>query len=390
MKSNLINPFKVSFGTNRIFGLDILRASAIVFVVLGHGRYLLNHDFDFVHDIVLLDGVSLFFVLSGFLIGGIIIRSFETQELDQHFLLNFWIRRWFRTLPNYFLILSILLILGYNFDSTFQVVKPWQFWIFSQNLYFSPPAFFAESWSISIEEWFYVLLPLCLFFGIRLLKASRKQCLVWIIASFIVLGIMFRYVRFLQFPIEDVVGWDNNFRKLVITRMDSLMYGVLGAYLNYYYFHLWIKHKKKLFTIGCLVLFGINIGKNFGFIELTGVFNSVLFFSLESLSVLFLLPFLSQIKKGTGIIYRSITFISLISYSMYLINYSLLYGWFFERIPLFKVGDFIPWMMAFRYFLFLFLTVVISYLIYQFYEVPIMKLRDTSRVKNLTKPRLRK
>lgn len=57
----------------RIFGLDILRAFAIVLVVMGHGKFILKdtalEGFPFFR---MIDGVDIFFVLSGFLIGGIL------------------------------------------------------------------------------------------------------------------------------------------------------------------------------------------------------------------------------------------------------------------------------------------------------------------------------
>ena len=56
-------------------------------------------------------GVELFFVLSGFLIGGILIKIFDNTEFTFADVRRFWIRRWFRTLPNYWLILSINIII---------------------------------------------------------------------------------------------------------------------------------------------------------------------------------------------------------------------------------------------------------------------------------------
>ncbi len=92
----------------RVFGLDLMRAFAIIFVVMGHGSWMLDKaDTDFPW-IGFIDGVELFFVLSGFLIGGILIKLFQnTKSLGVKTLWNFWIRRWFRTLPNYYLILLI-------------------------------------------------------------------------------------------------------------------------------------------------------------------------------------------------------------------------------------------------------------------------------------------
>ena len=92
---------------NRIFGLDIMRTFAILAVMFGHSIFFLPTSIkDQLHAFV-IDGVNIFFVLSGFLIGGILIRDFEKKKTIK-VLFNFWIRRWFRTLPNYFLILIVL------------------------------------------------------------------------------------------------------------------------------------------------------------------------------------------------------------------------------------------------------------------------------------------
>jgi peptidoglycan/LPS O-acetylase OafA/YrhL len=149
---------------SRIFGLDILRACAIMFVVVGHGKYLYPSTTPKIisKTISLIfgyDGVSIFFVLSGFLIGGILIKTLEKKRGEKKVLLNFWIRRWLRTLPPYFLILIILLILNLLFTEGFHFSKrfPLNFFTFTQNLFYRHPNFFPEAWSLSIEEWFYLL-----------------------------------------------------------------------------------------------------------------------------------------------------------------------------------------------------------------------------------------
>ena len=63
----------------RVFGLDIMRALAIIFVVLEHGLMLEKASTTFPW-VKLINGVELFFVLSGFLIGGMLIRIFEKNE----------------------------------------------------------------------------------------------------------------------------------------------------------------------------------------------------------------------------------------------------------------------------------------------------------------------
>nr|WP_129057808.1 MULTISPECIES: acyltransferase family protein [unclassified Chryseobacterium] len=67
-------------GHHRIFGLDILRMLAIMFVVISHTPTLLPPSVYTFLEYFIFDGVCIFFVLSGFLIGNIIIRSVEKMD----------------------------------------------------------------------------------------------------------------------------------------------------------------------------------------------------------------------------------------------------------------------------------------------------------------------
>ena len=92
--------------TERVFGLDVMRASAILLVLLGHATVWFA-SFVPVFNIGCLGGyfgVELFFVLSGFLIGSILLR-WLIDPGSTTTLFDFWRRRWLRTLPNYVLFL---------------------------------------------------------------------------------------------------------------------------------------------------------------------------------------------------------------------------------------------------------------------------------------------
>ncbi len=94
----------------RNYSLDVLRACAILLVLASHCLFFIIQIFpqsDAVKRISYFCGfwgVELFFILSGFLIGKIIR---ELVVLDSnHWIIFFWIRRWFRTIPCYFLFLA--------------------------------------------------------------------------------------------------------------------------------------------------------------------------------------------------------------------------------------------------------------------------------------------
>src|SRR5258708_7229547 len=111
--------------------------------------------------------------------------------------------------------------------------------------------------------------------------------------------------------------WDQIIRKQVVTRLDSIMYGVLGAYLSYYKSDFWYKNRLNALCAGVFI-FLINSLLEYFFILHEGPINrdysiyfDVFYFSITSLSVLFMLPYLSNIKEGK---YKFILYISTISY----------------------------------------------------------------------------
>jgi len=331
-----------------------------------------------VYNLFSFDGVTIFFVLSGFLIGGILLRTLHSTPFSFRDLLQFWIRRWFRTLPNYFFMLLLLILLAL---STGKVLPGSliSYFFFLQNFSSPHPSFFPEAWSLSVEEWFYLTIPLGLFISIQIKENYRKQIvLAWII-GIILLVTALRIYRSIHFGYADFESWDNYQRKLVITRLDSIMYGFMGAWLRYFYKDIWLCWKKPLLLLGICMLFCPQLIEAFQGENMT--FNNFFTLSVTSIGTLFLLPALSELKSGKGLTYRFLTFVSVVSYSMYLVNFSLVQLSIIPSltgaIVFFTKNHLI--ISIIRYILYWGFTLVLSHLLYKFYEKPMMLLRERFR-----------
>lgn len=103
-------------------------------------------------------GVDLFFVLSGFLIGGQLLKPYTLGQQPQW--TPFFLRRAFRVLPAYLTVLALYFALPAVRESP--AIQPlWQFLTFTQNLFadYSKARAFSHAWSLCIEEHFYLALP---------------------------------------------------------------------------------------------------------------------------------------------------------------------------------------------------------------------------------------
>ncbi|MFM1854106.1 MAG: hypothetical protein RL164_1424 [Bacteroidota bacterium] len=382
--------FNMEIAENRVFGLDILRFIAIFMVLLGHSLILAPQSVKKVVNPFLYDGVAIFFVLSGFLIGGILLKVLNKGAASWAGLIDFWKRRWMRTLPVYlFVLLYLLIYTGLVLPKKFP--SEWyRFFFFIQNIFgHHRPGFFAEAWSLSIEEWFYLSVPLLIFGALIIFKTGTKNTILAVCLLIIGLVTWYRYHLYYQygFPnhpnplqikqFQDFLNKEIEYQ--VIPRLDSIMYGVLAAYIAFYYPKWWSqKWNFVLLILGVFLLFytKFHMGKTYG------PFNNIWSPSLKSLAVFFMLPFMANLKKGFGKWTIWVTFFSLISYSMYLINLNVVIITIIKQTihGNYSSKKFIPsdtWYLD--YGLFWLLTIAISFVLYQLIEVPFMKLRDKKK-----------
>jgi peptidoglycan/LPS O-acetylase OafA/YrhL len=156
----------------RNFGLDLARALAISMVFLLHGVTACEP---------LGVGVDLFFVLSGFLIGRIYLLAQSdatTPGMDKpgsFTLWAFWSARWLRTLPPYFAALGLCALLQMHFHNN---AVHWYYLLFLQN--YAGVDGFGPSWSLCVEEHFYLALPLLGFIALRFIG---RRHLLWLLPA---------------------------------------------------------------------------------------------------------------------------------------------------------------------------------------------------------------
>ena len=190
----------------RNFGLDLARAIAITMVFLSHGVTALD---------TLGVGVDLFFLLSGFLIGRIYFRSqTDAHEAPGTFTLwSFWSARWLRTLPPYLAALALYSLAQPHFQNN---AVHLYYLLFLQN-YLGMDGF-GPSWSLSVEEHFYLALPLI---GYLALRFIGRRNMLWLLPLLALLPELFRTL----FPLPSNWYWRSHLHS------EGLILGVWLAYL---------------------------------------------------------------------------------------------------------------------------------------------------------------
>jgi peptidoglycan/LPS O-acetylase OafA/YrhL len=369
---------------NRIFGLDLLRFVAIVLVVMGHSRWIIEATFPNPLKVLLhgsgILGVELFFVLSGYLIGGILLKQFQKNNFSLSFeaIKTFWIRRWLRTLPNYYFILLVYFIVFY-------LQKPdamWRYLFFLQNFWNAPPTFFEESWSLCIEEISYLISPLILAFSAFVFGKNGKgkdSYFLYVSIGLIMFVTILRFIYstyFLPNNIHDIdFKWTRHFREVALIRLDAIYYGFIAAYIAFKNPTFWKQNSVILFSIGLVVMVFLMVFQKTIVDEHQSLLTNTIFFTFLSISIACILPYLSEYKTAKfSFIAKPITAVSIISYSLYLINGGLI-AENFKRFSNAGEGWNFPQALV-VYVFYWFICLTLSTLIFVFFEKPMTDLRN--------------
>jgi peptidoglycan/LPS O-acetylase OafA/YrhL len=246
--------------SGRIEELDGLRGFAILLVIVYHYIVAISAPRYPLWTLVtqagslFWSGVDLFFVLSGFLIAGILLESAQSE----HYFKTFYLRRVHRIFPLYFAWLALFyLALYFDVDRTYGVhifgsaAPLWLYPLFLQNnapllLNAELPVWLAMSWSLAVEEQFYLVLPTI----IRLFNRIR---LAVISGGIIALAPMYRYLLISRHP-DLNVGWAFG----SFSRLDGLAWGVaLALLVRNRVSWSWVTNHISQLKVAALALFGI-------------------------------------------------------------------------------------------------------------------------------------
>jgi len=191
---------------------------------------------------------------------------------------------------------------------------------FLQNLAWEPPGFFELSWSLTIEEWFYLLLPSAVLLASFTVGRGVRAFLVGSLIL-ILIGIVSRSLLANSDLIDSIA------RKAALARMDSLGFGCLIAYMREVYPGVFKIFQAKVVVV--LVVAGAVSISGYVFWSMaakTAILSPVMVFLLLPMIFSLLIPSVMKMDLRIGIIRGLVTRTSVWSYSLYLCH-----------IPVFKI-----------------------------------------------------
>ncbi len=363
--------------TNRIFGLDVMRAAAILMVLCSHILWIYPNANHLIYQVFSLFGylgVEIFFVLSGFLIGKILYRIYIKDDFTIHSVFYFLKRRWFRTLPNYFLILILNIIIAFFIGVTVKEIGLYFF--FAQNFASTMNPFFPESWSLSVEEFAYLFVPFALLFAfISISPKNKSKQFLLVILTLIAIFIFNKIYYHFTTANTTLTQWNVSLKAVLIYRIDSILIGILASWISLNYAEFWRSKKNIMAFSGCILMVLMFVGVGFFgiLIDSYPFFWNVLYLPLTSIVFALVLPFLSDWESAPEWFAKPVTFISVISYSIYLLHYSIVLQLMKYFLDTAQFSNLQLHLFTFSYVI---ITFFLSFLLYKYFEKPIMNLRE--------------
>ncbi|MDE7539031.1 acyltransferase family protein [Gluconobacter sphaericus] len=308
----------------RIAGPDLVRTVAILDVLICHDGSLFcawwHQPLPFHLAVLGFYGVMLFFVLSGFLIGTIMLGLLERRTSVKDWGI-FVLRRWLRTLPAYYFWLFALLIplayfgpYGVPWDEARHAL-PW-FLTLTQNLGWPMVSnWYGATWSLCVEEWFYIAFP-ALFLTLLACRIKPATAFGTTLAAFFIAPLCWR----LSLPTD--VNWDEVTSKIVPCRFDSIAWGIAAAWL-YRYRPAVTRYSTLLATAGTAIVLTV-WWRNTGDGALWPPrFSAMASFDVMGLGYALCMPAMMRLRTLPPLIGPAVRSISTHSYALYLCHLPL-------------------------------------------------------------------
>jgi peptidoglycan/LPS O-acetylase OafA/YrhL len=344
----------------RLKSLDFLRGIAVVLVMFRH------HTISPLLEQAGWIGVDLFFVLSGFLVSGLLFSEFKKYGNLKPFL--FLARRGLKIYPLFYIFIVFIILVHLKNDkqmTNYQLIGEL---FFLQN-YLGGLA--KHTWTLAIEEHFYIFLPIL--FGL-LIKIDKVNPFRFIPLSFLIIAVScfsMRIYNNIAYP-----EFNHQFHQsLSHIRFDSLFFGVLLSYFHHFHqekLKEFLSPNKVLIFIVCIIfiippfvfqienVFINTIGLSLLYIGFGGILMSFLYFIDVDKSPIYLKP-----------IINFIAFIGFYSYSIYLWHTTA--GGYAHKL----LSAMFDTQTVFLHFIIYFLLSILSgVFISKLVEQPFLKIRD--------------
>jgi peptidoglycan/LPS O-acetylase OafA/YrhL len=352
--------------------LDTIRGLAIVGVLLYHGLYWTIDLSPFApwqrHLLSVMAagqfGVNLFFVLSGFLITGILMDSRGRADYYP----RFYYRRALRILPAYYFTLTLLAIFGLS-SRGFLLMSA----LYVPNLsgLLGITMSYGVLWSLGVEEHFYFLWPLAV-------KRFTENHLLWLLSAVLVLCPVSRFLYHLQAARGMDLGqygfytW-NNADGLALGALITLLLRKPG----------WGRRQTKRLAVILLALASLVMVAGYPDVltrrTASGEALQVVLWNLAFGGLLCIFLLLGSSAWKGLVAYKPLAFFGYISYGLYLYHLLFLYfyNWIFHRYGMENWAGFTPWVRVWVRALFMAASgILLAYFSRQYFEEPFLKLKD--------------
>lgn len=362
----------------RSLSIDFLRGIAVILVLFSH-QWL--SDFTYHAGWI---GVDMFFVLSGFLVSGLLFKEYLSHGTIE--CKRFLIRRGFKIYPAFYFsvfLMTAIYIFAPNLEffpnvhrlelNTNGVIAAFVVECLFLQSYF--PGFLPHHWSLGVEEHFYFLLVIFIYLMRK--RLENKRLFVSIAVFVFVASLALRIIS----------NWNETAlpRNYSAThlRLDSLFAGVLLGY--FYHFHFSqlenFYRKYKLWLLACILpllsfapvgkVLDSFFAKTFGF--------TMLWLAFGSLLLVFIFGDGEKIKNVIGeTFYKWIAKIGFYSYGIYLFHFYVVKfftGDGYAEMQ-YKTGNWAYWQVILLFAVYVFLSVLIGIFISKLIEIPFLKIRD--------------